>query len=140
MPKPQAASSRALAAVGVFLVFGACMAALAGTTLVWPGTPLDKVWRLNATAYRQLAPAGSIGGFLFLLLSAALATAAVGWFKRYLWAWRLAVVIIATQVAGDFFNLVRGDFLGGAVGMAIAGALLFYMLCPSVRSAFALSG
>ncbi len=121
-------------------MFGACMAALAGTTLVWPGTPLDKVWRLNAPAYRQLAPWGRIVGFLFLLLSATLAIAAVGWFKRCLWAWRLTVVIIATQVAGDFFNLARGEFLGGAVGVVIAGALLWCLLRPSVRAAFALSG
>lgn len=122
------------------MLFGACMAALAGTTLVWRGTPLDKIWVLNAPAYRQLAHWGSMVGFLFLLLSGTMAMAAVGWFNRCLWAWRLAVAIIATQVAGDFFNLVRGDFMGGAVGVAIAGALLYYLLRPSVRAAFAVSG
>jgi len=79
---------------------------------------------------------GSAGGSLFLLLSATLATAAIGWFQRCLWAWRLAIAIIATQVVGDFFNLVRGDMLGGAVGVTIAGALLYYLLRPSVREAF----
>lgn len=33
--------------VGVFLVFGAGMCGLAGTTLVSQGTTLDKVWDLN---------------------------------------------------------------------------------------------
>jgi len=31
-----------ITAVGIFLFFGATMAALAGTTLVFPGTILDK--------------------------------------------------------------------------------------------------
>ncbi len=125
-----------MTAVGVFLVFGACMAALAGTTLVWRGTTLDRVWVLNESAYNQLSAAGAPVGALFLVLSAALVTAAVGWFKRRLWGWGLAVGIISTQVAGDFVNLMRGDFLRGSTGLAIAGALLFYLLRPKVRARF----
>ncbi|MGB8114043.1 MAG: hypothetical protein WCF22_09720 [Candidatus Sulfotelmatobacter sp.] len=46
-------------AIGIFLVFGAAMAALAATTLLWRGTGLDRIWTLNPTAYRQLCPLGS---------------------------------------------------------------------------------
>ena|SRR5437588_11168105 len=130
------ASARAMTAVGVFLVFGACMAALAGTTLVWHGTALDALWALNEAAYRQLSDAGRLIGALFLLLSATLAGAAVGWFKRRLWGWQLAVGIISTQVAGDVVNFVRGDFLPSGAGLTIAGALLFYLLRPKVRATF----
>ena len=91
---------------------------------------------MNRLAYVQLAPIGSTVGSLFLLLSAALVAAAAGWFKRRLWGWRLAVGIIAVQVAGDSFNLVRGDFLRGATGFAIACAFLFYLLRPKVRASF----
>jgi len=44
----------AMTAIGVFLFFGAVMASLAGTTLIWPGTLLDHVWVVNA-------PAGKLG-------------------------------------------------------------------------------
>ena len=37
----------AFVAIGLFLLFGMTMAALAGTTLVWPGTTLDRIWVLN---------------------------------------------------------------------------------------------
>jgi len=84
--------------LGVFLFFGAVMASLAGTTLIWRGTLLDHIWVLNAPAYKQLAPFGKAVGIPFLVLSAALAGSGVGWFRRRLWGWRLAVVIIATQV------------------------------------------
>jgi hypothetical protein len=129
-------SRLALTGVGVFLVFGACMAALAGTTLVWRGTVLDKAWVLNEPAYQQLSSAGRFVGILFLFLSATLMAAAVGWSKRRFWGWCLAVGIISTQVLGDFVNLARGDFLRGGVGVVIAGALLFYLLRSTVRSAF----
>ena len=67
------------------------MAAVAGTTLVCPGTALDRLWTLNKLAYDQLARMGTGVGTLFLLLSTALMAATVGWFKRRLWGWRLAV-------------------------------------------------
>lgn len=112
------------------------MAGLAGTTLMWRGTVLDRVWALNRPAYRQLSSSGPAVGVLFLLLSAVLVAAGVGWFQRRAWGWGLAVGIIFTQVAGDFVNLMRGDFLRGGVGVAIAGLLLVYLLRPGVRAAF----
>jgi len=126
----------AMTAVGVFLVFGACMSGLAGTTLVWRGTMLDRMWKLNPTAYRKLAPIGETVGPLFLLLSATMVIASVGWFKRCVWGWRLTVGIVSTQVAGDLINLVRGDLLRGGTGLAIASGLLFYLLRPKVRTKF----
>jgi hypothetical protein len=112
------------------------MASLAGTTLVWPGTALSKLWALNAAAYRQLAPLGWRVGILFLGLGAALAAAGVGWFRRSLWGWRLALVIIAIQVTGDLVSLRRGDFVRGGTGVAIAGGLLLYLLRRNVRAFF----
>jgi hypothetical protein len=129
-------SSRGLTAVGIFLFFGAVMASLAGTTLLWRGTILDRMWVLNSAAYKRLVPLGGVAGMLLLLLGTALAVAGTGWFKRRLWGWRLAVVIIATQVLGDLVNLLRGDVVKGAIGFTIAGGLLFYLLRSEVRAAF----
>jgi hypothetical protein len=130
-PKP-----RGFTAIGVFLFFGAVVVSLAATTLLWRGTVLDRLWTLNPTAYKQLAPLGRIVWILFLALSAALTTAGIGWFRRRLWGWRLAVVIISTQVVGDVVNCVRGDWLRGGTGLIIAGALLLFLLQPRIRAAF----
>ena len=126
----------AMTAIGVFLFFGAVMASLAGTTLIWHGTLLDHMWVLNAPAHKQLAPFGKTVGVPFLVLSAALAAAGVGWFGRRLWGWRLAVVIIATQVLGDLASIVMGHLARGAVGITIASALLLFLLRPNVRADF----
>jgi hypothetical protein len=124
-------------AIGIFLFFGAVMASLAATTLLWRGTALDRVWALNPIAYRQLAPVDGWVGVLFLLLGAALTTAGIGWFRRRLWGWRVAVVIIAIQVLGDVVNCVRGDWLRGGAGIVIAGALLLFLLQPRIKATFA---
>jgi hypothetical protein len=118
------------------LIFGSTMALLAGATLIWNGSGLDRLWLLNPRAYHRLAPFGKLVGFPFLVLSVLLALAAVGWFKHRLWGWWLTVAIIATQVLGDAGNLVLGHFFEGATGVLIAGALLFYLLRPSTRSTF----
>ncbi|MGA9304078.1 MAG: hypothetical protein WBW31_01615 [Candidatus Sulfotelmatobacter sp.] len=123
-------------AIGVFLFFGTVMASLAAITLIWRDTVLDRIWVLNPRGLHQLAPFGKLVGISFLMLGAVLALAGVGWFRRQLWGWRLCVAIIATQVLGDLVNGLRGDFLRGGVGFAIAGALLIYLLRPKIRSYF----
>lgn len=112
------------------------MAWLAGTTLLWRGTALDRLWVLNRPAHEQLILLGPGVGAIFLLLGAVLGAAGVGWFLRRPWGWRLAVAILVIQGFGDLANLLRGDFLRGGVGFTIAGLLLLYLLRRGVRSMF----
>jgi hypothetical protein len=128
--------SPGITAVGIFLFFGAAMAAFAGTTLLWPGSRLDRAWILNSDAYKTLRTFGRLIGIPFLALSAALLIAGVGWFHRRAWGWRLAVAIIAIQLLGDGASALEGHVVRGVAGLAIAGALLFYLFRPSVRTAF----
>jgi len=127
---------RGITGVGIFLLFGTAMAFLTGTTLVWPGTALDHAWALNQRAHRELAPLGRMIGIPFLLLGATLLAAAVGWFRRALWGWRLAVALIAAQVIGNIVNLFLGHIAEGATGFIIATALLAYLILPRVRILF----
>ena len=135
--RPRAAGlSRGLKAVGIFLIFGAVVASLAGMSLAWPGTFLDRMWRLNPRAYRGLVPLGRIAGIPFLLLGSTLAVASIGWLRLRIWGWWMAVAIIATQVLGNVVNIFLGHFVEGGVGVAIAGALLLYLVRGDVKRAF----
>src|SRR5258708_17403701 len=107
----RASVPRGIIVVGIFLLFEAVMVSLAGTTLLWQGSALDRIWSLNPHAHKELAPFGRAVGIPFLLLAATLAVASVGWFKRRRWEWRLAIAIVATQVLGDLVNIFRGDLL-----------------------------
>lgn len=123
--------------MGVFLYFGAVMATLAGVTLIWRGTFLDHLWILNPRAYHRLLPLGDTVGIAFLSLGVILAVAGVGWSRRRLWGCALAWVLIATQVLANLVEAARGDLLRGSIGFLLSGALLYFLLRPNVRAAFA---
>ena len=127
---------RGMTALGIFLLFGAALASLAGTTLLWRGTVLDRMWAVNPRAYNQLAPYGKTIGIPFLLLGIVLAFSGIGWLKRRVWGWRLAVLIIVTQVLGNFVTALLGGVTKGMVGVIISGALFIYLFRPKVKSAF----
>lgn len=112
------------------------MALMAATLLLWPGTFLDNLWVLNPAAQRQLTAVGSRAGLLFVLLSIILTLAAIGWFKRRPWGWRLAVIILSVHLAGDLGNILVGRVLQGMLGVMVAGVLLIYLLRPTTRAQF----
>ena len=138
MPPTQspATPTRALTAIGIFLIFATCMASLAGITITFPGTPLDLAWKLNPRAYAELKPLGPIIGIPFFLLAYSLGMSAVGWFRRRRWGWALATIIIAIQILGDIANTASGHLLQGIVPVIISSVLLYYLLRPAIRSAF----
>jgi hypothetical protein len=118
------------------LFFGAAMAMLAGFTLTWPGTFLDRAWRLNPRGYTQMAPLGATLGVPFLLFAVVLAVAGWGWMRKCYWGWTLALIIFSVQVIGDLANLAAGDYVRGIAGVVIAGAFLTFVLSRRVRSVF----
>jgi len=123
-------------AIGIFLLWGAAMATLAGITLTLPGTILDRVWVLNPRGHEGLLALGRWAGMLFFPLGIALALAGFGWLKRRRWGWILAVAIIGINASADAVRLFSGALLEGLVGVVLAGALLIYLLSPSMRAYF----
>jgi hypothetical protein len=129
-------SKRILIAVGVFFYFAMTMALYAAITLLCPGTALDKLWSLNPDAHRQLLEFRKVAGLGFVILAGVAAVAGVGWFRRRLWGWQLAVFGMSVQILGDCVNVMRGDFLRGGLGLLIGTALLAYLLSHKVRKNF----
>lgn len=97
---------------------------------------LDKIWALNKPAYAVLSPIAVVVGPLFLVLSVIMVSITMGWLRRKLWAWWLALIVLGTQIIGDIVNLVRGDLLRGIAGVVIASALLFLLAQREVRDQF----
>ena len=133
-------STAGITAVGIFLFFGAVMAGYAGTTLIWRGTVLDKLWALNMPAYERLAPFGAIAGPVFLAAQRGSGVCWGGMVQTPPVGMEIGHLVILVQALGDLINLLRGDFIRGGIGLAIAGLLLFYLLRPKVRVLFEQSG
>ena len=110
-----------------FFAFGATMCALTSFLLLFPGTALDSLWRMNPDAH---AAFNSIGRAAFLIMFAvgfACAFAAVGLWRKTTWGIRLALIILSLNIVGDLFNaLVRHDYRA-LIGLPVGGAMIFYL-------------
>ncbi len=125
-----------LKALSGFFVFGATMSGLTCVLLLFPGTGLDPVWRLNPEARVAFVSMGLWAVLLMAAVCAACALSARGLWVLAPWGRRLALGILAVNLAGDLGNaFLRGD-LRTLIGLPIGGALIGYLLSPRVRKLF----
>lgn len=111
-----------------FFAFGATACATTVTALLVPGGGLDFVWSINRgaqTAFQQ------IGTPLSVLLMAAVGTgcgcAAVGLARQKIWGRRLAIGILAVNLAGDSINAIARHGPRTLIGLPIGGAMIAYL-------------
>ena len=117
-----------LTALSGFFVFGAAMSGLTCFLLLFPGSRLDSVWRLNPEAREAFQSMGMWAVALMAIVCAACALAARGLWIRAPWGRWLAVGILTVNLIGDTANaFLRGD-LRTLIGLPIAGALIVYLL------------
>ncbi len=104
------------------------MSGITAVLLATPGGPLDPVWRLRPSAREELAPLGALGVLLMATVSLACLGAAVGLWTGRRAGYRLAAVLLVTNLLGDLANaVIRGD-PRTLIGLPIAGVLLWYLL------------
>jgi hypothetical protein len=91
---------------------------------------------VERTGIPPARPLRERAGVAFLVLGAVLVVAGRGWFLRRSWGWGLTAVLVASQTVGSAVNAILGDFWEGAIGSILAGAILYFLLRPQVRTAF----
>ena len=112
----------------VFFVLGATICALTIALLLFPGTSLDSLWRLNPDAHSAFQSLGKAVVWLMFVVGAGCALAAIGMWRGSLWGMRLALAILSVNILGDLFNaLVRHD-LRTLIGLPIGGAMIVYLI------------
>ncbi len=117
--------------LSVFFGFGAAMCLLTIVMLLFPGSPLDSLWKLNPDAHVAFQSLGKLSILLMLIVGAACALASIGLAKRARWGIPLALGILIVNLIGDSLNaLLRHDWRT-LIGLPIAGAMIAYLL--SVR-------
>jgi uncharacterized membrane protein len=110
-----------------FFAFEATMCTLTIVLLLFPGTVVDSLWRLNPDAHVAFQSIGKIAIFLMLVLGTGCAFAAIGLWQSSRWGIRLALMILSLNIIGDLFNaLVRHDNRA-LVGLPIGGVMIFYL-------------
>jgi hypothetical protein len=125
-----------LTLLATFFGAGALMSSLSAAALVFPGSWLEPMWRLNPAARVEFARLGRWAVLLMLVVALACGAAAVGVWTGRRWGQRLAVGVLGCNLLGDLLNaLVRGD-RRTLIGLPIGGAMLVYLLSRRVRDHF----
>ena len=65
-----------------------------------------------------------------------MAATAYGAMRRKRWGLNLAMLIFTANAAGDAVRGFMGDMLEGAIGVVVAGLILYALSCPQIRSVF----
>ena len=111
-----------------FFSFGALMCGLTIVLLLFPGTSLDALWRLNPEARSSFQ---SIGKAAFLLMGAVgvgCALAAAGLWRNARWGRQIAIAILSVNIVGDLLNAVLRHDYRSLIGLPIGGAMIFYLV------------
>ena len=111
-----------------FFAFGASMCALTVSLLLFPGSALDSIWRLNPAARLAFESWGYWSVVLMLTVGTACLFAAIGLWRGRPWGTWLALIILSINMLGDLTNVfVRHDYRG-LIGLPVAGAMIFFLL------------
>src|SRR5262249_35264172 len=117
-----------------FFAFGAMMCALTVSLLLFPGSALDSLWRLNPDARLALESLGYWSLVLMLAVGTACLFAAIGLWRAQPWGTWLALIILSINMLGDLTNVfVRRDYRG-LIGVPVAGTMIFFLLACGRRS------
>ena len=111
-----------------FFAFGATMCALTVSLLLFPGSALDWLWRLNPDARLAFQSLGYWSLVLMGTVGIACFFAAIGLWRGRPWGTWLALIILSANMLGDLTNVfVRHDYRG-LIGVPVAGAMIFFLL------------
>ena len=124
-------------ALSLFFLFGAAASFLSFVSLLFPGSFLEPMWRLNPRAREGFAGMGVWAIILMCAVCVACLTASKGLWRGERWGYRVAVALLCINLLGDITNVVLGIEPSAAVGIPIVLAILAYLGRKRTRGFFA---
>ena len=112
----------------IFFAVGAVASAVTMVLLLFPGTRLDSIWRLNPNAHQTFTGMGRWAMLLMLIVGAGCASAAIGLARGARWGRPLAVVILAINLAGDIIGAALRHDARTLIGLPIGAAMIMYLV------------
>ena len=125
-----------ITALSLFFLFGAGASFVSSISLLFPGSFLEPVWRLNPRARAGLGGMGVSAVILMGAVCLACTLAAVGLWRGARWGYWLAVSLLAINLLGDILNVFLGTEPRAVIGIPIALAILAFLMSRRVRGFF----
>lgn len=123
-------------AMSTFFMFGTLMSLLAATSLAFPGSILEPLWRLNPGARQEFAGIGLWGVGMMLAVCAATAFTSLGLWRGRMWGHRLGLLVLAINVVADIARAAFGHDPRAGIGVPIAGGMMAYLMSGQVTRYF----
>lgn len=111
----------------VFFAFGALMASLTSVMLLFPGSILDTLWRLNQRAHESFTALGFWAVLLMIAVATACATAASGLWRCTRWGYVTALVILSINLIGDTMSVFIAHDWRTLIGLPIGSGMIVYL-------------
>ncbi len=118
---------RGVTLLTIFFLFGALMAGVTALLLLFPGTAMDALWRLNPQAREGFVAIGKTAVLMMLIVCAACATTAAGLWRSTRWGYWMALAILSLDIVGDTLNSVVNRDWRTLIGLPIGGLLIVYL-------------
>jgi hypothetical protein len=122
--------------LSIFFSFGALVSFMVFISLLFPGSFLEPLWRLNLRAREAFASVGAWAVVLMCVVCVSCALAAVGLWRGAWWGYRLALALLVINMLGDIANVILGTEPGAVVGVPVVIAILTYLMSRRVRRFF----
>jgi hypothetical protein len=113
--------------LALFFAFGASMCTLTIALLLFPGTALDSLWRLNPDAHAAFQSIGNWSTAIMLVVGTACLFAAIGLWRGAFWGARAAIIILVVNMIGDLSNALLNYDFRTLIGLPIAAAMIVYL-------------
>ena len=130
----------AITALVVLFAIGTAASFISVVSLIFPGSFLEPVWRLNPKAREGFTLLGPLAVVLMSVVCLACTLAAIGLWRVRRWAYWLALIMLIGNLAGDLANVATGSEPRAIIGIPIVLLVLTYLLHPRTRENFKPNG
>jgi len=120
--------------LAAFFLAGAGISGATCVALLFPGGPLDPMWRLNPQAHEAFGRMGAWAIVLMLVVSVACGLAARGLWRGTRWGQRLTLGILTVNLVGDAVGAVVRHDPRTLIGLPVGGVMIAYLLSARVRA------
>ncbi len=121
------ASTKTHRLLALFFAFGFSMCVLTIGLLLFPGSALDSVWRINPDAHLAFQSIGRWSIAIMLVVGTACCFAAIGLWRGTFWGTRLAILILVVNMIGDLSNALLNYDFRTLIGLPIATGMIVYL-------------
>ena len=128
-----------ITALSIFFFFGAAMSFLSSILLLFPGSFLELLWKLNPRARENFTAIGIWAIVLMSVVCMACVLAALGLWRGSWWGYWLAVALLIINLLGDIANVILGTEPRAAIGIPIVVLILAFIMNRRVKQFFVIS-